>query len=153
MSETIERVTGFVPSDLVGTFFGDVVTPETQAPAMASWAAAVADPTTVQQAQIELLRKGGGTVPVEVIAVGYTSPDGSFAGIPPVSKCAECHSAPMGETKAEAAFVAEPIVGATLGAVVLVVSGTLCLQALLRGSAVAPGAMPIIRGVSIKSRD
>ena len=81
MSETIERVTGFVPSDLVGTFFGDVVTPETQAPAMASWAAAVADPTTVQQAQIELLRKGGGTVPVEVIAVGYTSPDGSFAGI------------------------------------------------------------------------
>jgi hypothetical protein len=32
--------------------------------------------------------------------------DGSFAGIPKVAKCAECHSAPMGETKAEAEFVA-----------------------------------------------
>jgi len=33
---------------------------------------------------------------------------------------------------------------AALGAVVLAVSGTLCIQALLRGSAVAPGAMPAL---------
>ena len=30
---------------------------------------------------VELRRKGGGSVPVEVIAVGYTTPDGVFAGI------------------------------------------------------------------------
>ena len=32
--------------------------------------------------------------------------DGSFAGIPTIAKCAECHSAQMGETKAEAEFIA-----------------------------------------------
>lgn len=32
--------------------------------------------------------------------------DGSFAGIPTIAKCAECHTAPMGETKAEAEFIA-----------------------------------------------
>lgn len=31
--------------------------------------------------------------------------DGSFAGIPRLAKCAECHSAPIGQTKAEAEFV------------------------------------------------
>jgi hypothetical protein len=31
--------------------------------------------------------------------------DGSFAGIPQLAKCGECHAAPVGETKAEAAFV------------------------------------------------
>jgi hypothetical protein len=31
--------------------------------------------------------------------------DGSFSGIPKTAKCGECHSAPMGDTKEEAAFV------------------------------------------------
>ena len=31
--------------------------------------------------------------------------DGSFSGIPTIAKCAECHSAAMGQTKAEAEFV------------------------------------------------
>ena len=31
--------------------------------------------------------------------------DGSFAGIPNLAKCAECHVAPMGQSAAEAAFV------------------------------------------------
>ncbi len=37
-----------------------------------------------------------------------------------------------------------PYAVGVIGAVVLAVSGTLCLQALLRGSAVAPGAMPAL---------
>jgi len=37
-----------------------------------------------------------------------------------------------------------PLAVAAIGAVVLAVSGTLCLQALMRGSAVAPGAMPAL---------
>lgn len=37
-----------------------------------------------------------------------------------------------------------PYAVATLGAVILAVGGTLCIQALLRGSAVAPGAMPAL---------
>jgi hypothetical protein len=37
-----------------------------------------------------------------------------------------------------------PYAVAVLGAVVLAVSGTLCIQALLRGSSVAPGAMPTL---------
>lgn len=31
--------------------------------------------------------------------------DGSFTGIPIIAKCAECHAAAMGQTKAEAEFV------------------------------------------------
>ena len=37
-----------------------------------------------------------------------------------------------------------PYAVAAVGAVVLAVSGALCIQALLRGSAVAPGAMPAL---------
>jgi len=36
-----------------------------------------------------------------------TRTDGSFAGVPTVAKCAECHSAQMGDTKAEAEFIAK----------------------------------------------
>jgi len=32
-------------------------------------------------------------------------PDGTFAGIPPLEKCAGCHAAPMGTTPAEKAFI------------------------------------------------
>jgi hypothetical protein len=31
--------------------------------------------------------------------------DGSFAGIPPLSKCMECHEMPIGSSKAEADFI------------------------------------------------
>lgn len=33
--------------------------------------------------------------------------DGTFAGIPPLAKCAECHEEPIGETPQEKAFVEE----------------------------------------------
>ncbi len=33
--------------------------------------------------------------------------DGSFAGIPPLDRCAGCHAAPMGATAAEKKFIAE----------------------------------------------
>lgn len=35
------------------------------------------------------------------------APDGRFTGIPTVAKCAECHSAPLGETAAELKLVEE----------------------------------------------
>lgn len=31
--------------------------------------------------------------------------DGSYAGIPPLAKCMECHESPQGDTKAEADFI------------------------------------------------
>jgi hypothetical protein len=36
-----------------------------------------------------------------------TAPDGRFQGLPPLAKCAECHSAPLGETASEKQLVEE----------------------------------------------
>ena len=81
VSDSIERMTGFTPGRvhrqplLAG-----------RRPAVARrarptrWSALVADPATRQVVKLDLRRKGGGTVPVEVSSIGTTI-DGTFAGI------------------------------------------------------------------------
>jgi PAS domain S-box-containing protein len=81
LGETIERMTGFEPSELVGQHFSTVVDPASHAEAGARWAALVADPATPQTVQLNLGHKGGWTIPVEVSAIGMVDAHGRFDGI------------------------------------------------------------------------
>ena len=81
MSDSMERMTGWRPDQLVGGHFSKVVEPTSQEVAAARWMALVADPTTEQIAHISLIRPDGGLVPVEVSAIGMVDEAGAFAGI------------------------------------------------------------------------
>jgi PAS domain S-box-containing protein len=80
LSETIEAVTGFSPGELVGAHFSRLVDPASHPVAIERWTRLVAEPTVRQVVKLDLVRKTGGTVPVEVSSIG-TSENGSFAGI------------------------------------------------------------------------
>jgi PAS domain S-box-containing protein len=81
LGETIERITGFGPSELVGQHFSTIIDPGSHEEAGIRWAALVAEPATSQVVEINLRHKSGATVPVEVSAVGTVGPDGRFEGI------------------------------------------------------------------------
>jgi PAS domain S-box-containing protein len=81
LGETIERITGFEPAELVGQHFSTVVDAGSHAETSARWAALVADPATPQTVQINLRHKEGRTVPVEVSAIGMLDENGRFDGI------------------------------------------------------------------------
>jgi PAS domain S-box-containing protein len=81
MSDSMERMTGWRPDQLVGDHFSKVVEPTSQEVAASRWTALVADPTTEQIAHISLIRPDGGLVPVEVSAIGMVDEAGAFAGI------------------------------------------------------------------------
>jgi PAS domain S-box-containing protein len=80
LSETIETVTGFSPEELVGGHFSRIVDERTLPAAIERWTELVAAPAVRQVVKVELIRKVGGTVPVEVSSIG-TTVDGVFAGI------------------------------------------------------------------------
>ena len=80
VSESIERITGFTPAELNGRHFSVVVDAASIPAAGERWDALLADPATRQVVKLELVRKGGGTVPVEVSSIG-TTVGGIFAGI------------------------------------------------------------------------
>jgi PAS domain S-box-containing protein len=81
MSDTIERLTGWRADELVGETFDKIVTPETMRVAIERWDVVAADPTVAQVLRLELMRKGGGTVPVEIHSVGQVDGQGRFAGV------------------------------------------------------------------------
>ncbi len=81
VSETLERVAGWTPAEIAGQHFSTIVTPATLPNAAERWELLVADPTTPQVVEIELLHKDGRPIPVEVSTVGVVGPDGRFAGI------------------------------------------------------------------------
>jgi PAS domain S-box-containing protein len=81
LGETIERMTGFAPGELIGQHFSAVVDPGSHAEAGARWAALVANPATPQTVLLNLAHKGGWTVPVEVSAIGMLDANGRFDGI------------------------------------------------------------------------
>jgi PAS domain S-box-containing protein len=81
MSESMERMTGWRPDELIGMHFSKVVEAGSLAEAATRWAALEADPATEQVAHIELEGPDGRTVPVEVSAIGMTDADGRFAGM------------------------------------------------------------------------
>ena len=81
MSESMERMTGWRPDEVIGAHFSMTVAEASHADARARWAALVADPQTEQVVRIELKGPDGRLVPVEVSAVGMTDAEGRFAGI------------------------------------------------------------------------
>jgi PAS domain S-box-containing protein len=80
LSDSIEKVTGFAPSELVGGHFSAVVDPASLPATLERWEALVAEPSRRQVVRIDLIHKQGGTVPVEVSTIG-TTVNGVFAGI------------------------------------------------------------------------
>ena len=81
LSEGIEPLTGFAPSELVDQHFSLVVSPETMPIAAERWEKLMAEPTTQQVSELVLTGKGGRLTPVEVHAIGIVGPDGAFSGI------------------------------------------------------------------------
>ncbi len=81
ISEAIETMTGYHPSETVDRHFSMLVQPETLPIAADRWEKLVADPTTQQVAELTLTGKDGRLTPVEVHAIGIVGPDGGFAGI------------------------------------------------------------------------
>jgi len=80
VSDSIERITGFTPAEYTGNHFSLVVDPPSVPAAAERWNALLADPATRQVVKIDLRRKDGGVVPVEVSSIG-TTVDGVFDGI------------------------------------------------------------------------
>ncbi|HEY8437539.1 MAG TPA: GAF domain-containing protein, partial [Candidatus Limnocylindrales bacterium] len=81
LSETIESVTGFTPTELVGAHFSRLVDAGSLGVAVDRWTQLVAHPEVRQVVKLELVKKDGtGTVPVEVSSIG-TTVNGTFAGI------------------------------------------------------------------------
>jgi PAS domain S-box-containing protein len=80
MSDAIERMAGWKPGDLVGEHYSTVV--DSQSTEAASrWAALVREPSIEQIATQNMRRPDGGTVPVEISAIGMVDENGAFAGI------------------------------------------------------------------------
>ena len=80
LSETIERMTGRMPDELIGDHFARIVDEASMPIAAERWEALVAEPEREQVARIDLIHRDGRRIPVEVSSLGTTS-DGKFAGI------------------------------------------------------------------------
>jgi PAS domain S-box-containing protein len=80
-SETIERLTGYEASDLLGKHFSTNIDLDTFPDAERSWQAFIAEPSRIQVQRFRLRRLDGGSVPVEVTAIGMTDAANRFAGI------------------------------------------------------------------------
>jgi PAS domain S-box-containing protein len=80
MSDAIERMSGWPPEEMIGEHFSKIVGSQSDESA-SRWAALVREPSIEQIATQELRRPDGGTVPVEISAIGMVDEDGRFAGI------------------------------------------------------------------------
>ena len=81
MSESMERMTGWKPDEVIGEHFSKMVEVASLPETATRWAALMDDPATEQVAQINLMGPDGRLVPVEVSAVGDGRCRGPFAGI------------------------------------------------------------------------
>jgi PAS domain S-box-containing protein len=80
-SESVERLTGFKPGELVGRHFSSIVDLDTFPDAGDAWARFIAEPATMQVHRFSLRDRDGRRFPVEVNAIGMTDETGRFAGI------------------------------------------------------------------------
>ena len=69
LSETIEAMTGYAPGELVGSHFSRIVDERSLPTAFDRWNALIADPDRMQVARLNLVRRDGGFVPVEVTSL------------------------------------------------------------------------------------
>ncbi len=80
MSDSIERMSGWRPDEVLGAHFSKVVDSQS-AEAESRWAALLREPTVELIAVNNLRRPDGGIVPVEISAIGMVDEHGVFAGI------------------------------------------------------------------------
>ena len=81
MSDTIERVAGWRPEQVVGQHFSMVVDVDSYETAAAAWEALAARPAEEQVVHISMVSPDGRKIPVEVSSIGMVDDDGRFAGI------------------------------------------------------------------------
>lgn len=81
MSDSMERMTGWRPDQLVGEHFSKVVERTSHDEANSRWAALATEPALEQIAHLNLRATDGRLVPVEVSAIGMVDEQGRFAGI------------------------------------------------------------------------
>ncbi len=81
ISDTVERLTGWRPDELIGETFEKIVAPATMSVAGERWERVAANPTVPQVLRLELMRKDGGSVPVEIHSVAQLDGNGDFAGV------------------------------------------------------------------------
>jgi PAS domain S-box-containing protein len=79
LGESLERMTGFRPEELLGKPFEVISTPETVAAVRSAWRTMHVNPEDEQQVRLDLPLAGGGTMAVEISMVA-TVVDGRFAG-------------------------------------------------------------------------
>ena len=82
MSESMERMSGWSPEEVIGDHFSRVVDEASHPEAMRAWLALVTDPTSEQVAHINLKSPDGRLIPVEVSAVGMVDARGRLRGDP-----------------------------------------------------------------------
>jgi PAS domain S-box-containing protein len=80
LSETIDRMTGHAPAELVGRHFSQIVDEGSLPAAFERWSALIAEPDREQIVRLNLVHRERGLVPVEVSAIG-TMVDDQFVGI------------------------------------------------------------------------
>ncbi len=80
-SETVERLTGWRPDEMVGQHFTTLIDMATFADGERAWTAFTDNPSRLQIHRFDLRMKDGGRMPVEVSAIGMVDGDGRFAGI------------------------------------------------------------------------
>ena len=81
MSDSMERVSGWKPEEVIAGHFSRVVDESTIALAASRWQALVDDPATEQVSILKLRGPDGRLTPVEVSAIGMVDAEGRFAGI------------------------------------------------------------------------
>jgi PAS domain S-box-containing protein len=79
LGESLERMTGFRPDELLGRHFEILATPETIDTVRAGWRAMQEHPEEEQQIRLDLPMAGGGSMAAEISMVA-TLVDGRFAG-------------------------------------------------------------------------
>jgi PAS domain S-box-containing protein len=80
-SESVERLIGWKPDELVGHHFSELIAVESFPDAGPAWEAFVTEPSRLQVHRFSLRRRDGSLLPVEVSAIGMRDEDGQFAGI------------------------------------------------------------------------
>jgi PAS domain S-box-containing protein len=79
LSETVQRVTGWQPEDLLGGHFGGVVHPSSREVAEMDWTAQMSEGTSETRGRVNLLHRDGHAIPAEFVAVNRIE-NGVFAG-------------------------------------------------------------------------
>jgi PAS domain S-box-containing protein len=81
MSDTIERIAGWRPDQVVGQHFSMVVDVDSYQTAATAWDALAARPAEEQVVHINMVSPDGRRIPVEVSSIGMVDDEGRFAGI------------------------------------------------------------------------